>query len=126
VVRAGGEDRWLAVAAPDETAAQALATVTGGLDIHALAEWAAPRMPQDAAATLQAAGVPAAPILAPHMLTYDPQLAAGGYWLEMERAFVGTHLVGASPFRFDGKRPALRLPAPLLGEHSAEVLAELA
>jgi crotonobetainyl-CoA:carnitine CoA-transferase CaiB-like acyl-CoA transferase len=126
VVRAGGEDRWLAVAAPDEAAAQALAAITGGLDIHALAEWAASRVPQDAAAELQAAGVPAAPILSPHTLTYDPQLVAGGFWLEMDRAFVGTHLVGAPPFRFDGKRPVLRLPAPLLGEHSAEVFAEFA
>jgi len=44
----------------------------------------------------------------------------------MQRPFVGAHLVGASPFRFDGERPALRRPAPVLGEHTAAVLAELA
>ncbi len=126
VVRAKGKDSWLTVAAPDDAALQALARVTSGFDIHALAAWAAPRTAADAAARLQAAGVPAAPVLPPHDLTYDLQLEAAGFWLEMQRPFVGRHLVGASPFRFDGKRPALRLPAPVLGEHTAEVLAELA
>jgi crotonobetainyl-CoA:carnitine CoA-transferase CaiB-like acyl-CoA transferase len=126
VVSTKGEDGWLAVTAPDDAALQALARLTRGLDIHALAAWAAPRTAADAAARLQAAGVPAAPVLPPHGLTYDPQLAAAGFWLEMQRPFVGRHLVGASPFRFDGERPALRLPAPVLGEHTAQILAELA
>jgi crotonobetainyl-CoA:carnitine CoA-transferase CaiB-like acyl-CoA transferase len=126
VVRAGGEEGWLAVAAPDDAALQALAQVTHGLDIHALTAWAAARAPSEAAARLQAAGVPAAPVAPPHVLTLDPHLQASGFWLEMQRPFVGAHLVGASPFRFDGERPALRLPAPVLGEHTAEVLAELA
>jgi crotonobetainyl-CoA:carnitine CoA-transferase CaiB-like acyl-CoA transferase len=126
VVPAKGEDSWLAVAAPDDAALQALARVTRGLDIHALAAWAAPRTGAAAAARLQAAGVAAAPVLPPHDLTYDPHLQAAAFWLEMQRPFVGRHLVGASPFRFDGERPALRLPAPVLGEHTAAVLAELA
>jgi crotonobetainyl-CoA:carnitine CoA-transferase CaiB-like acyl-CoA transferase len=102
-----------------------LAGVTHGLDIHALDAWAASREPAAAAARLQAAGVPAAPVLPPHALTYDAQLQAAGYWLEMQRPFVGRHLVGASPFRFDGERPALRLPAPVLGEHTDEVFGAL-
>jgi crotonobetainyl-CoA:carnitine CoA-transferase CaiB-like acyl-CoA transferase len=121
VVRASGEDAWLAVAAPDDVALRALAAVTHGLDVHALAAWAASRGPAEAAAQLQAAGVPAAPVLPPHALTHDPHLQAAGFWLEMQRPFVGRHLVGASPFRFDGERPALRLPAPVLGEHTDEV-----
>jgi crotonobetainyl-CoA:carnitine CoA-transferase CaiB-like acyl-CoA transferase len=126
VVRAKGKDSWLAVTAADEVGVQALARVTRGLDIHALAAWAASRTAADAATRLQAAGVAAAPVLPPHGLTYDPHLEAAGFWLEMDRPFVGRHLVGASPFRFDGARPALRLPAPVLGEHTAQVLAELA
>ena len=126
VVPTRGEEGWLAVAAADDAALQALARVTRGLDVHALAAWASTRPAADAAAKLQAAGVPAAPVLPPHALTYDPQLEAAGFWQEMDRPFVGRHLVGASPFRFDGMRPALRLPAPVLGEHTAQVLAELA
>jgi crotonobetainyl-CoA:carnitine CoA-transferase CaiB-like acyl-CoA transferase len=125
VVRGAGEDAWLAVAAPDDAAFQALAVVTHGLDVHALAAWAVSRAPAEAAAKLQAAGVPAAPVLPPHALTHDAHLQAAGFWLEMQRPFVGRHLVGASPFRFDGARPALRLPAPVLGEHTAQVLGAL-
>ncbi len=125
VVPARGEDSWLAVAAPDAAALQALAQITHGLDIHALAAWAADRTASDAAAVLQAGGVPAGPVTPAHLLTLDPQLQASQFWLEMDRRFVGPHLVGASPFRFDGERPALRLPAPLLGEHTAQVLAEI-
>jgi len=121
VVQAKGDDAWLAVAAPSDSTLQALAGVTRGLDIHALAAWVASRAPAEAAARLQAVGVPAAPVLPPHALTYDAHLEAAGFWLEMQRPFVGKHLVGASPFRFDGERPALRLPAPVLGEHTDEV-----
>jgi crotonobetainyl-CoA:carnitine CoA-transferase CaiB-like acyl-CoA transferase len=125
VVPSGGDDHWLAVAVPDDTSAGALARIIGGFDSHALTQWASLRSPDIAAAVLQAAGVPAAPVARPHGLTYDPQLCATGFWLEMERQFVGHHIVGASPFRFDGARPRLRLAAPLLGEHTAEVLAEI-
>jgi crotonobetainyl-CoA:carnitine CoA-transferase CaiB-like acyl-CoA transferase len=38
---------------------------------------------------------------------------------------VENHLQPASPIRFDGDRPALRRPAPTLGEHTAEVIAEV-
>jgi crotonobetainyl-CoA:carnitine CoA-transferase CaiB-like acyl-CoA transferase len=31
----------------------------------------------------------------------------------------------AEPIRIDGRRPPVRLPPPLLGEHTDEVLAEL-
>jgi crotonobetainyl-CoA:carnitine CoA-transferase CaiB-like acyl-CoA transferase len=31
-----------------------------------------------------------------------------------------------APIRFDGQRPTVTRPAPTLGEHSAEAIAELA
>ncbi len=122
VVRSAGDDRWLAVAAPGEAEVQAMTRVTGGDP----AEWAAGLTAEDAAAVLQAAGVPASPVAATQDLSWDPQLCAAGFWEEMDRAFVGRHHVAASPFRFDGRRPALRRPAPTLGEHTAEIVAELA
>jgi crotonobetainyl-CoA:carnitine CoA-transferase CaiB-like acyl-CoA transferase len=125
VVRAAGEDAWLAVAAPDEAAVRRLTLLTGGVDVHALARWAQSRPAAEAAARLQAQGVPAAPVNPAHALLHDPQLAARGFFLEMERGVVGRHLVAASPFRFDGERPPLRRPAPLLGQHTGEVLREL-
>jgi crotonobetainyl-CoA:carnitine CoA-transferase CaiB-like acyl-CoA transferase len=115
---------WLAIAA-DDGALDALVRVVGEAGETAVRAWAAPLSPELAAARLQAAGVAAAPVQASHDLTYDPQLTANGYWVELQRAVIGRHLVPASPFSFDGVRPALRRPAPTLGQHTDEVLAEL-
>jgi crotonobetainyl-CoA:carnitine CoA-transferase CaiB-like acyl-CoA transferase len=126
VVRTRGEDAWLAVAAADEHDLARLDAVTGGAGEAALCFWAASRTAEDAARGLQAAGVCAGPVARPDGLCSDRQLTGSGYWVEMQRQFVGAHLVAASPFRFDGLRPALLRPAPILGEHTEEVLRELA
>jgi crotonobetainyl-CoA:carnitine CoA-transferase CaiB-like acyl-CoA transferase len=108
----------------------ALASVAGrnahGDEIEAaLARWAAHREPEAAAAALQAAGVPAAPVVPGHRLASHVHLAARGAWTSIERRHVGRHLMAAPPYRVGGDRPAVTRPAPLLGEHSAEVLEEL-
>ena len=125
VLRAAGEDAWIVVAPQDTASLRRLEELVGGAGRPAAAAWIATRSATDAAARLQAAGIAAAPVLLAHTLCDDPQLNAVGFWCEMDRAFVGRHLNGAPPFRFDGRRPALRLPAPTLGEHTAAVLAEL-
>lgn len=123
VVPAFGEQAWLAVAAPDAGAAARLDEIIGGGHAGAaLGDWAGRRDPQAAAETLQAAGVPAAPVNPAQRMLADPQLASCGFFEAMERQVVGRHLVAAAPFRFDGRRPRLRRPAPLLGEHTHEVL----
>ncbi|MBL8772058.1 MAG: CoA transferase [Phenylobacterium sp.] len=134
-VVAGAEpDSWLAVAADTAAALDGLRARLGRPDLSradedgieaALAAWACTRTPEDAAAALQAAGVPAAPVQRADQLCYDPQLTAGGFWLESERRYVGAHLIPAAPFAYDGVRPAVRWPAPTLGEHTDEVLREL-
>jgi len=55
-------------------------------------------------------------------LARDPQLLAGGFWDHMERRYVGRHLMANSPWTYDARRPALRRPAPVLGEHTGEVV----
>lgn len=145
VVAAEGEDEWLAVAADGPGAWRGLCEAIGRTDwaqdperssvagraMHAqeieteLAVWAASRRAALAAAELQKLGVPAAPVQRASFLTEDPQLMAGGFWGEMERRFVGRHFMAAAPFAFDGARPALRSPAPVLGEHTEEVLAAI-
>jgi len=124
-VVASGDDQWLAVVAPTGAELQGLARLTGGQDVADLASWAAGLTAQAARDSLQACGLGAAQVAPAHGLTFDPQLVATGFWAEMDRAFVGRHLVGSSPFRFDGARLRLRRPAPLLGEHTEEVLTEL-
>lgn len=145
VVPGAETDTWLTVAAIDEDAWRALcriirakawiddpafATAEGrNRQVDqieaAVANWAGRMAPDVAADLLQAVGVPAAPVLRVDQLGYDPQLASTGFWAEMERAYVGRYITPAAPFAYDGERPALRFPAPTLGEHTAEVLAGL-
>jgi crotonobetainyl-CoA:carnitine CoA-transferase CaiB-like acyl-CoA transferase len=124
VVPGRGEEAWLMVAAREEDL-EALEAVIGGRDPAALAAWAADREPLEAAKALQGAGLAAAPVQPASCLCFDEHLCASEFWPAMERAFVGEHLIAAAPYRFDGARPALRITAPVLGEHTAQVLAEL-
>jgi len=146
VVRgAGGEEAWLAVTADSDAAWQALAHAIGRPDlardaglVHlagrraredeleaAIGAWAQALEPRAAAEALRHAGVAASPVLATHELFADPHLQDCGYWAVQHRRYVGAHFTPQPPFRYDGERPALSRPAPVLGEHTAEVLAEL-
>jgi crotonobetainyl-CoA:carnitine CoA-transferase CaiB-like acyl-CoA transferase len=135
------DDEWLTVAVTTDAAWRALCAVLERADWAdrglaqrqaeadaieaAIAAWAADKLACDAAEALQAAGVPAAPVLRVDQLGYDQQLIESGFWPQMVRRYIGEHIIPAAPFAFDGVRPALRRPAPTLGEHTDEVLAEL-
>ncbi len=136
VVESAEPEAWLAIAVDSEAGWKGLCGVTGidpATDRHteedlveaALADWARTHTPVIGAALLQAKGVAAAPVLPAHALSLDPHLEHHGYFLTQHRRYVENHLQPASPFRFDGDRPALRRPAPTLGEHTAEVIAEV-
>jgi crotonobetainyl-CoA:carnitine CoA-transferase CaiB-like acyl-CoA transferase len=58
-------------------------------------------------------------------VAFDDQHVACSLWATLDRAHVGRHSMARQPFRIDGRRPPLRTPAPLLGQHTTEVLAEL-
>lgn len=131
VVRGEGNG-WLAVTADEGDIAGLWDELTrgkselsdNGLEA-ALAEWAAIRVPAEAAAQLQAAGIAASPVQPAHSLAADPQLVRSDFWVRQERRHVGEHLTPATPIRFDGVRPSARRAAPVLGEHTDEVMAEV-
>ena len=54
----------------------------------------------------------------------DPQVKHQGLVAEMEQPGVGRMRMLGFPFATSGQRPGVRRPAPLLGEHTAEVLRE--
>ncbi|GBD23832.1 Succinyl-CoA:(R)-benzylsuccinate CoA-transferase subunit BbsF [bacterium HR29] len=123
-----GEDRWLAVEARNHFEAARLASVLGTAETPTPAEvaaWCKVRDRHEAAATLAAAGVPAAPVYDEADTLAEEPFASRGFWSGEERAVVGFHLYPLLPLRRDGKRFHPGRPAPLLGEHTAEVLRSL-
>ncbi|MCC6236346.1 MAG: CoA transferase, partial [Dehalococcoidia bacterium] len=60
----------------------------------------------------------------PRELLEWPALREAGFWREVEHPVLGRHPLPAAPFAIDGDRGSARR-APLLGEHTAEVLGEL-
>jgi crotonobetainyl-CoA:carnitine CoA-transferase CaiB-like acyl-CoA transferase len=76
-------------------------------------------------ARLDAEQVPCAPILSRADILTDPQVAANGLILESEHPHVGRMRQPRPAARFDGTPAELRSPAPLLGEHTDAVLAEI-
>jgi crotonobetainyl-CoA:carnitine CoA-transferase CaiB-like acyl-CoA transferase len=75
---------------------------------------------------LQAAGVAACRVNKAFALADDPGLRHFGFFQEIERPVTGCHPQKTWPFRFPSIDASHKRPAPLLGEHNAEVLRELA
>lgn len=92
-----------------------------------LAAWAAARPLHEAVRALLDAGVPAAPVVGARWGDRSPQHDARGFYEAVTHPVAGTHRIAAMPWRF-GRQPAQRLarPAPTLGEHTREVLRDLA
>jgi len=88
--------------------------------VEAVAERVRTRPASEWLESLEKAGIPAGPINTITKALADVQTQHRA----MVRSIAGTPLVG-SPVRIDGKRADSDLPPPALGEHTAEVLAEL-
>jgi formyl-CoA transferase len=72
---------------------------------------------------LLGAGVPAGPIQDyQQVLEDDPHVKERGMVTSVDHSVEGVVPVLASPLLLHGERPAVRLPPPLLGEHTDEVL----
>ncbi len=74
---------------------------------------------------LQRAGVPSARVSTMDQVATEPQTEASGMLPMMKHPRLPDYRAVALPIKWDGERPAATRVPPLLGEHSAEVLAEL-
>lgn len=120
VYRCAGDDDWVAVAAHTEAERAVLADVTGGASIEG---WLATRDARAAADELTRAGVPAAVVVSPSLVTSNPQLRHRGFFERLDHSSTGQNLYPCPPFaRLPGSPRWLRRPPPTLGEHNAEVL----
>jgi crotonobetainyl-CoA:carnitine CoA-transferase CaiB-like acyl-CoA transferase len=73
---------------------------------------------------LDAAGIPAGPILDVPAAFASPQAAALGSRVALRHPSLGDVDQVAIPFELSGTPATIRTPPPMLGEHSAEILAE--
>jgi crotonobetainyl-CoA:carnitine CoA-transferase CaiB-like acyl-CoA transferase len=138
-------DSWLAIAVDGDAAWDGLRSVVADtrLDDPAyataegrraalealdavIAAWARDRDPDQAATDLQAAGVPASPVLTPLGLTRDEHMRARGAFLSYDHPVTGRQPTTRPVWRM-ARRPVTHVaPAPCFGQHNAEVLSELA
>ena len=73
---------------------------------------------------LERAGVPAGPINTIDQVYQDPQLLSRNMRLDLPHASAGHAPVAASPMKLSGSPVVYRHAAPLLGEHTRQVLRE--
>ncbi len=89
-------------------------------------EWCTGRTKAEALALLEAAKLPAAPVHSPQDVLTDPHVAALGFLERVE--FPGASRpvpITTTPFTLSATPGTIRRRAPLLGEHTDEILAEL-
>ena len=80
---------------------------------------------EEAGARLTAADVVWAPMQTPAQVAADPFAQAAGCFVEIEDGSGARFMAPATPARFPGQEVKTRRPAPGLGEHTREVLAEV-
>ena len=73
---------------------------------------------------LDAAGVPCGPIRDVAAAVDDPQTRAQDMIMAVEHPTIGNLELAGAPYHFDGEPARARLAPPLLGQHTAAVLAE--
>jgi crotonobetainyl-CoA:carnitine CoA-transferase CaiB-like acyl-CoA transferase len=129
------DDQWLALrkamSEPDWAQDPAFATAAGRraghdhIDDH-LGEWCRQRTADEIVDALWPAGVPVGKVMQPHHQPTLEQLAARRFFEELEHPVIGASRYSTLPMRFSGGPDRLhQRPAPLLGEHTTEVLAAL-
>ncbi|MCZ6841511.1 MAG: CoA transferase [SAR324 cluster bacterium] len=140
--RCAGEDNWISIAVTEEAhwqalcremdndilpendrfrTAQARKANEGVLD-EIISAWCAPRERWELTRRLQDAGVPAFPSLSTKDLAEDPHLHARSYFGHAPHPEVGELLHTGLPWRMRNRPSGVIGPAPLLGEHTDEVL----
>ncbi len=88
--------------------------------------WTRDHKAEEAMETLQAAGVPAGVVQdAKDMLERDPHIKERGYYAYLDHPEAGHTAYDGPPFRLTKTPGVLRSPAPLLGEHTAQVCKEI-
>ena len=109
-------DGWVAMTLRDEADRDALG-------VPDLAAWCAERTADEAVSRLRAAGVPAAALPEPTSYLSHPQLLHRRYFTRLTHPLTGPLDFPGWPVRYStGPADHHRSPAPMLGQHNAEIL----
>jgi crotonobetainyl-CoA:carnitine CoA-transferase CaiB-like acyl-CoA transferase len=92
--------------------------------IEILSEKLIQRNAADWLARLEDVGVPASPVLSIGEMLADPQVIARDMVVEVEHSRLGRTRALGSPVKFSDTPTRIKRGAPLLGEHTREILAE--
>jgi crotonobetainyl-CoA:carnitine CoA-transferase CaiB-like acyl-CoA transferase len=112
VYRVAGDDEWVSIDLESDP-----------MPAEPRAAWCESRTAADAVAELQAAGIPAAAMVKAYATLDDPQLRARGFFEPLEHPVVGSHEYPTWPMRMSaGPAHYWSGPAPMLGQHTDEVL----
>ncbi len=140
-----GDDEWLTIACEDDAQFAALCGAMGRSELAEdtrfadvvsryrnqdaidglVAKWTRRRTKERAAKALQAAGVPASPVLTVPEVFADPHLRARGFYESVSHSVAGTWEMEGPHWRMSESPGHIRLPAPAFGEHNRYVLGEL-
>ena len=140
------DDSWVAIAVATDEQWQSLRAALGDPDWAAdpefasasgrggradfiddfISAWCRERSGDEIVAALWPAGVPVAKVMQPHRQPELEQLTAREFFEVLDHPVNVPARFTTMPFRLSrGPRPVHRWPAPLLGQHNHEVLAEL-
>jgi crotonobetainyl-CoA:carnitine CoA-transferase CaiB-like acyl-CoA transferase len=140
-----GDDMWLVLSVRTDAEWAALCSVTGRPDLAARADlrgaagrrrahdeidtaisgWSTGQDHREAAEQLQAAGVPAAPVLKNWELLADPHLHERGFYRPIPHPDTGAMTYPGFPWQFAGTPARVRRPAPRFAEHNDVVLRQI-
>ena len=139
--RCEGEDQWVAICCRTDAEWAALAGLASiddpALATHdarreredeveeAVSAWTQGRSKQAVTEACLAVGVPAGPMLTSGEQLQDPHLAARGYLVELDQPPIGVMTFEGPAFAATGMADADIRPAPGLGQHTREIVAEL-
>ena len=139
-----GNDEWTAIAVendvewralrnllgdPEWARAKKLETAQGRIEAHDLidehlANWTQGQVPSDAMDQLIGAGIPAGHVQRSSDLLKDPQYEHRAFHRYLEHGEMGLVPYSGHQYRVSGYDHGPRTPAPLIGEHSFEILTQ--
>ena len=139
--RCQGEDEWVAICCSSDKQWEQMATLLGleteqfssqadrkssedELD-SLIANWTASRDKWQVTELLQEVGVPAMPSLDAQELELDPHLNDRGFIERLEHPLIGKMAHTGIPWLLSAGGNGVRTPAPMLGQHTDEILSSL-